>query len=99
MDILVSSNVERLVFEMSGRDSAKVRNWMQDLREKGVYKVDKETLKNISDEFRSAYAGDEEVGRPLRKSITNMTRLLTLILRWRLQSMPVITEFPKRGLA
>ena len=37
MDILVSSNVERLLFELSGRDSRAVASWMESLAAEGAY--------------------------------------------------------------
>jgi hypothetical protein len=37
IDILISSNLERLLFELSGRDDAIVRGWMKDLKDKGMY--------------------------------------------------------------
>ncbi len=37
MDILISSNLERLLFDLSGNDDAKVNKWMNDLKEKGKY--------------------------------------------------------------
>ena len=44
MDILVSSNLERLVWFMVNGDSEKVNKYMEELKETGVYKVDDETL-------------------------------------------------------
>ena len=40
MDILISSNLERLLFEISSRDSEKVNNLIKDLNNKGLYKLD-----------------------------------------------------------
>ncbi len=53
MDILISSNLERLLFEVH-RDGAQVRAWMKDLAEKRVFRVDEETL----DILRRDFAGD-----------------------------------------
>ena len=39
MDILISSNLERLLFELAGRDDALVREWMSSLAERGTYSV------------------------------------------------------------
>ena len=36
MDILVSSNLERQLFELTGRDAQAIRGWMDDLRAKGT---------------------------------------------------------------
>lgn len=39
MDILISSNLERLLFEIVGRDSDRVRQYMGDLNEQGNYRI------------------------------------------------------------
>ena len=58
MDILVSSNLERLLFHESG-DAAKVRGWMEDLRASGRFVVDEATLARIRDHFVGAWVGDD----------------------------------------
>jgi len=40
MDILISSNLERFLFEMSGRDAKKVIGWYDSLAKNGVFSVD-----------------------------------------------------------
>ncbi len=54
MDILISSNLERLIFELSGRDAALTANRMQSLSETGKYSVRAEELKETKALF---YAG------------------------------------------
>lgn len=61
MDILVSSNMERLLFELTGHDSEKVSGWMEALRDSGEYKVDRETFKVIQESFRGGYADENAV--------------------------------------
>lgn len=58
MDILVSSNLERLLYYMSGKDEKKVAGWMRDLAEKGRYEVDAQTLQNIQSLFGCGYYDD-----------------------------------------
>lgn len=52
MDILVSSNLERQLFELTGRDAEAIRGWMADLREKRGFEVDGETFEKM----RALYA-------------------------------------------
>ncbi len=59
MDILVSSNLERLLFELSGRDSNFINKIMKDLKDKGEYIIDYELIKKMIPEF-IAYMSDEE---------------------------------------
>ena len=47
MDILISSNLERLLYHVSG-SSEKVAGWMQELSATGKYTVDAETLAKSS---------------------------------------------------
>ncbi len=60
MDILISSNLERLLYETTGRDTDRVSEWMNRLSEEGVYSIDDETLKRISSVFWSEYSDDRE---------------------------------------
>jgi threonine synthase len=60
MDILISSNLERLLFGLSGRNAAAVRGWMEDLREKGVYSVGSDLLEQLQGLFWSGSADDRE---------------------------------------
>ena len=59
MDILVSSNLERLVFELSGKDDGYVSAAMESLREHGKYCVPDEILGKIKETFAAGYADDE----------------------------------------
>jgi len=60
MDILISSNLERLLYEMNGRDSEMIRSWMRDLSEKGIYSVDYETKERIRKVFWGDSSTDAE---------------------------------------
>ena len=69
MDILVSSNLERLLYLLSG-DTALVDGLMKDLREKGFYQVPEELLTAIQAEFDGDFCDDagasEVIGRVYR---------------------------------
>lgn len=67
MDILVSSNLERLLFELDGRNPARVRTWMQLLQESGSYRVDRDLRQAIAGIFWSGYAGDDETLATIRE--------------------------------
>ncbi|MBQ6819911.1 MAG: threonine synthase [Clostridium sp.] len=60
MDILVSSNLERLLFEASGRDSKEIQNLMDELSSKGIYKINEKIKDNLKD-FYGNFATTEEV--------------------------------------
>ncbi|MDR1961259.1 MAG: threonine synthase [Gracilibacteraceae bacterium] len=44
MDILLSSNFERLLYEAGGRDGKKIRLWYAELRENGRFQVEEKVL-------------------------------------------------------
>ena len=54
MDILVSSNLERQLFELTGRDANAIGKWMGDLRENRRFQVDRGTFAKM----REIYVGD-----------------------------------------
>ena len=60
MDILVSGNLERLLYLASGRDAARVRGWMEDLNTRGTYQVTPEVLAEIRQDFTGGSADDAQ---------------------------------------
>ena len=58
MDILISSNLERFLFAMTGNNGDKVAQWMDALKQDGIFTVDAETKANI-DKFVVGGAADE----------------------------------------
>ncbi len=59
MDILVSSNLERLLFELCERDSGRVKHWMDELHNHGIYSVDSAILAKLQNEFWSDFCDDQ----------------------------------------
>jgi threonine synthase len=59
MDILVSSNLERLLWAISERDTQKVKELINSLKEKGYYRIDSETEEKLKD-FYGGFAPQEE---------------------------------------
>ena len=60
MDILISSNLERLLFDVSGENTEIVSGLQQDLKANGVYSVEKEMTDAISEYFWSSYSTQPE---------------------------------------
>ena len=67
MDILVSSNLERLLYNVTGADAVRVAEYMQRLNSEGFYQIDSEDLKKIQSEFFGAWVDEletkEAIGR------------------------------------
>lgn len=59
MDILLSSNLERLLYHLTKGDALKVAGWMDSLAQNGRYQVDEETLAALHDIFAAGCAGDD----------------------------------------
>jgi threonine synthase len=60
MDILISSNLERLLYYMSGRDNEKVAGWMKDLADTGRFDVGSDVLEKIQSLFEGDYVDDDQ---------------------------------------
>jgi threonine synthase len=60
MDIQVASNFERLIFDICSCNSNKTLKFMNDLNEKGEFKLEKEELKKIHSDFSSESLSEEE---------------------------------------
>lgn len=60
MDILISSNLERLLFESSGHDAEMINELMSSLKHEGKYKLEEEVLNNIKKDFDGGYAGEQQ---------------------------------------
>ncbi|MGX7706884.1 threonine synthase [Methylobacterium sp. Gmos1] len=66
MDIQVSSNFERLLFETLDRDSAAVNRLMAGLKQSGAFTLEPATLERIRAEFDAAAVPEDEVVAEIR---------------------------------
>lgn len=60
MDILISSNLERLLFEISGRNDKLIKERMTALKKDGKYSVSKEELVELHKTFAVGYASEDD---------------------------------------
>lgn len=60
MDILVSSNLERLLFLASQCDATMVSKWMKDLNSNGFFTVDDTVMEKIKTTFKAYCCSDQE---------------------------------------
>lgn len=72
MDILVSSNLERLLFLACGCNPDQVKAWMQDLNEKGNFKVSDEVLSNITETFKAYCCTEKETIETIGKTYRDL---------------------------
>ena len=66
MDILVSSNLERLLYHLAGEDSAAIAEMMADLRERKQYTVPASVKSQMDALFAAGCASDEEVASTIK---------------------------------
>ncbi len=59
MDILISSNLERLLFEISGRDDKAVSELMNNLKTNGYYTLDFDTFKKNASNFEGGFSEED----------------------------------------
>ncbi|RXF73289.1 threonine synthase [Hansschlegelia zhihuaiae] len=76
MDIQVSSNFERLLFDASGRDAAAVRRAMASLGQSGAFALDEATLAAIRADFDAGRADEEEVAETIGRTYRETGYLL-----------------------
>ena len=67
MDILISSNLERLLYDLSGKDDGVVSGLMKQLSEEGKYTVSDEMKQKISELFYAGCADDELTKAEIKK--------------------------------
>jgi threonine synthase len=76
MDIQISSNFERLLFEAFDRDASKVRLAMAGLKQSGAFEIEEKALKTIRKEFRAGRATEKEVARTIKTVLADTGYLL-----------------------
>ena len=60
MDILISSNLERLLYLLTGEDDAQIREWFTALAEKGTYEVTDAVKAKLPEQFYGGFCDDAE---------------------------------------
>ena len=76
MDILVSSNLERQLFELTGRNAEAIAGWMRDLNEKRSFRVDPETFAKVRESFAADSVDNAECLEVIRTVLAEQNYLL-----------------------
>jgi len=66
MDILISSNLERLIYRISGDDDQKTKDMMEALKSAGKYTITEDMKERLAD-FSAGYATEEECAENIKK--------------------------------
>lgn len=67
MDILISSNLERLLFELVDHNPQPINEWMVQLKQNGVYTVDNTTKQKIAGLFWADFCTEKETFKTIEK--------------------------------
>lgn len=65
MDILISSNLERLLFEVSGRDDKYIASIMEELKTKGTFEISREMLDKMTDVIYAGMSTEDDTKRTI----------------------------------
>ena len=74
MDILISSNLERLLFTVCGAE--RTAAFMRELNESGRYDVGADILAKINESFIGYFTGEEECAKTIKRTYKNENRLI-----------------------
>ncbi len=67
MDILISSNLERLLYIMCGENDALIREWFGSLSKNGKYEVTDDIKAKLSEEFAAGFCDDTETKATIKR--------------------------------
>ncbi|MEM8876752.1 MAG: threonine synthase [Pseudomonadota bacterium] len=76
MDIQVSSNFERLLFDANGRNPEPIRNMMARLKQSGAFAIAAEPLSRIRSDFDAGRADEEETSQTMQRTLSETGYLL-----------------------
>ena len=67
MDILISSNLERLLYMLTGENDAQINEWFGKLAKEGRYEVSDDVKKKLADEFCAGFCDDAQTKATIKK--------------------------------
>ncbi|MCF2906344.1 threonine synthase [Octadecabacter sp. CECT 8868] len=76
MDIQVSSNFERALFDAYGRDGAVVAEQMEELKDNGAFTISQGAIEMLRDTFDSGRASEDETYATIKSELTRSGELL-----------------------
>lgn len=76
MDILISSNLERLLYHLSGDNDAQVREWFGKLSAEGRYEVTADVKAKISELFYAGCCDDAQTKATIKETFDKYSYLL-----------------------
>ncbi len=68
MDILISSNLERFLYDLSGKDDKVIADWMSKLVNDGSYEISGEVKEKLMSSFFGGCCNDEQTMETIKKT-------------------------------
>ena len=76
MDILVSSNLERLLYYLSGKDNQIVKDYMEKLNASGIYEITDEMAEKLREDFYGGCVFKEDAQKTIKETFNKYGYLL-----------------------
>lgn len=76
MDIQVSSNFERLLFDLGNRDAEQITRHMACLKQSGAFDIEEATLKGLRANFASGRSDEATVAQTIRETMQQSAKLI-----------------------
>ncbi len=76
MDILISSNLERMLYELTGHDDKQVAAWQNSLKNEGKYTVTEEVLAKLKELFFGGYCSEEKTSATIKDTFSKYGYLI-----------------------
>jgi threonine synthase len=76
MDILISSNLERLLFELADREAGPTLDWMSQLATRGWYQISDEALDRLQSLFYAGFADRADTSKSIQEAFEKYGYLL-----------------------
>lgn len=76
MDILISSNLERLLYHLSGENTELINRWFGLLKEQGRYEVSSDVRERLSQLFYAGCCGDTETKAAIKACFEDYSYLM-----------------------
>ncbi|WP_112518821.1 threonine synthase [Agrobacterium cavarae] len=76
MDIQISSNFERLLFEAYDREPNEIKRSMDGLKQSGAFQISEAAMKMIKRDFRAGRASEKQVAATIRDTLSETGYLL-----------------------
>ncbi len=68
MDILISSNLERMLYELTGHNDKKIAEWQSALKNEGKYTVDRVVFSSLKELFYGGFCSEEETAKAISET-------------------------------